>query len=1309
MEEIDLNAEISEIMRNNAQNFLRLHFERCSLNISKNSAFWEADKIPKNITGPAASFFNDPPLVINYSVNNSRPKSISRADPNKNLFVFDPNIVVEESSRPLDEILQQSAPLASIMKSADVHAFKDTRLQYATPSYQYVSFTISFENLMYSFQTVEPFYVSIFLFDDTTFEPVSEIYNYPCNNDTCFLNTIPSPNPVFNVPVDKINSVKIIVCLTRLLHKDGGEDFDNFYTNQSSTHVDKLREICININHKNIFSIFAFTDVPIPQMISGNIIELTKFIKTSTVSRTYLENYFKYPPQEFTTVPIGVKLKISRIPFQPNLVYPFESYVNYITVNLENSFFTFPPGMRGRNLYCKVQIVHNGAVFSEYKSFCQYHVENPQFFDTFRLQLPPDLNTESELVFRFYHAVVKGEFKDKSQDSGVSSIKLINQGLFLGDGRHTVGISFDGTPAKPTESNCFNFSTTLNSIVYTNSKTCELLYNGNYNEIVLPGLNEILPVLYVIADYLLANIKDGKKGSFKMLLKLLKLFPKERSANQLLYYVRNLALRGVTDFSPMFMKTWIKYTEHSFSTKRSDLHYAWLLLEILTKSLLMEKPHTRLLIELFGKLTSYFPFFRDGQQNVGLDLNKYISLFERDIFEFVDRNAVVIIVSNHLSQFDLSQLYDASLFKNFFQNFFTPRTFCIFCLPLSDGDTLLNQIILPHLRQLDNFTFILEDVFKHIFSLLLTFEPEEQFILTTGMVPLLEIIGNMGNATRHRIIYSLTVGIFIAYNVEISDFNDKVAAFAELILRCSLNTETEIDDEDGEDSHQKVWRSRQGSIFTLPSDIVWDALSFCSQAICIKWCGQFSNMRVFNSILVRFLDVIIALPLQGHFFKLLNKFALEHFDELFSPVSNLKHLVRAIITSQNKKGIQFLASLYMLEHTRLGDNKILDALIARSLYLCPPFGNQNENFDGTPFSDLVKRLCECYSVLHKSKIKRERVESREQIAKIVSCSPDARVKALLDLSEELIACELPYESTIAVLHAMAIVAEYSHANFDRVYPLLAQIAPSIIDERQHILKVNMRGIAKAKEFCAYGFVRLAELALQTCARVPRLHLKLTHALIPICMDNGMYKQLSYILKQSAKDTIIETPMYQTKISDFFYIKTDKLEAVVHLTNPQLCEAALAIIREVYGIHKNSFVFIRALKKETPDTFYYSDTLTDKIIIKTVRRMPTFRMGTAVKAVERMELPLNEAISNNLKMRAAEINDIVANKEFIKLEKILKEVLLSEPRKSLGIEKVFDKAVANSVIEHGIWALDNTDSIEIQMTYEAVLRNAGIEI
>ncbi|EAY20068.1 hypothetical protein TVAG_365760 [Trichomonas vaginalis G3] len=1310
MGEVDLNVEIQEMVKNNAEYFRRLHLERKALAIAKVPSYWENEKIPPNIIGPAANFFNNPPLIINYVINNSRPKSIARSNPNTQLFVFDKNLSDELYSRPLDEILAQSAPLVSILSLADVHAFKDIRLTYSLPTFQYVPFTISFESLMCKFKIIEPLYFTLFLFDDTTFEQISETYIYPCNNDTCFLDTIPVPSPVFNIPVDKTSSVKIIVCLTRLLHKDGGEDFDNYYLNPSGVSTDKLHEICLNINHKNIFSIFGFSEISLPQVIAGNTLELTKFIKTSTVSVSFLENYFRYPLENEQTFPISVKLKITKVPYQQKGMYPYEYYTNHVNISLHNSFFTFPPGMRGRNLYCIVQVVHNGSVFSEYKSFCQYHVENPQFFDSFKLQLPPDLNNDSELVFKFFHAVVKGEVKDRSQDSGTASIKLFNNGLFLGDGRHTVGISYDGTPVKPTETNCFTFSTVLNSIVYTNSKTCQSIFSGNYNEIVLPGLNEILPIVYVITDNLLENIKEGKKGAFKMFLKLLKLFPKERSTNFMLYYVRNLALRGMTDFSSMFIKTWIKYTEHSFSTKRSDLHYSWILFELLVKSLAIDKPHTKLLLELLYKLTSYFPQFRDAQQNVGLDLNKSFSIFERDIFEFVDKNIVITIVSHHLKSLDVSQPYDASLFKNFFQNFFTPRTFTLFCLPLKNGDTLLNQVILPHLRALDPSKPIIEEVFKHIFSMLLTFEPEEQLLLTTGMVPLLEIVGNMTNMTRHKIIYSLTVCIFIVYNVEIKEFNDKVANFAELILRCSIvNTETAVSEDNDEEDSMRQWRSRKGSIFSIPADFEWDALSFCSQAICIKWCSQFSNLKIFNSILVPFSDVILALSLQSHYFRLLDEFAQNHFDLIFSPESNLKHVVRCIISTPTKKGINYLCSLYQLEQNKLGNNHIMNALTARALYLCPPFNGVVDLFTGTPFEEIVRNFNKSINVLSTTmKDATARIEARETIANLIAHSPDARVKALLSLSDEFEAFDLDYEATMAVIQAMGLVAYYTKDVFKNAIDVLEKITPSIRMEESNYIKENIRGIANSEYFCAFGFIKLANLALHLSTKVQRLHLKLSNALIPLYIENGLYKELSQILTNSIKDNSIETPIYQLNISDFFYIKSDNFDLIVHLTNPYPSEAALAIIREIFKIHILE-IYIRALKQENPTTFYFYLSFKEKVYLKTAHPMPSYKISTPVKSIEKVTLSDSESQILNLKMKSAQIDDLVKQKDFLKLQKLLQEVLYPDPRKSLKVVDEFDKSIHNAVIAHGIWGADNPESIEKQFMYEAILKNSGIDI
>ena len=143
-----------------------------------------------------------------------------------------------------------------------------------------------------------------------------------------------------------------------------------------------------------------------------------------------------------------------------------------------------------------------------------------------------------------------------------------------------------------------------------------------------------------------------------------------------------------------------------------------------------------------------------------------------------------------------------------------------------------------------------------------------------------------------------------------------------------------MEEEDSSDNIGGMRLRREGSIFGRPPDLAWDALAFCSQAICIKWMTKFSNIELFNSIIVHFLDTVIAVPLQSYYFDLAQKFIREHPDIAFSAESNLKHLVRRIVDNPSTKSIELLTTIYAQEKETKGNSNIMESLIARAMNKC---------------------------------------------------------------------------------------------------------------------------------------------------------------------------------------------------------------------------------------------------------------------------------------------------------------------------------------------------------------------------------------
>ena len=1323
---IDLNECISKWTEENSANFPRFYLDRKSFVIVPRADFWKNDEIPDEISGFTASFFKNPPLAINYQTELERPKSITYSAVNNNLFVFGPALENNYSTKSLDEIMSESAPLGSVFPAASVHSFKDTRIQIKNNEQKYFDYSISFDSFEMRKQSVEPLFVFAFLYDTKEKKQVSDMFRMNCNNDARYANKEESQTGYFNI--QNTENIVIVTSLARYLQKNGGEQFDEYYLDQSKTPPEKLIELSSKCIHERLYSTIGYAISKFPAG-DETTVYVKQFIKTTTCSTSFLENALKSgeKSEEEVIFPISVKLKLLPVAPRSDFSMPFKHYKNDLCVKLGNSYFNLPTGVKGRNIFAVVSLVNKGKVIEEKTSMCQYHVEDPQFYDNFRFKLPGNLDESAKLEIRFYHAIVKGDVKGSRSECGAATIPLIKDGIFLDNGVHQLGISYprESEPISqvpPKEDNRIFIETELSSIIYTNAKLCNTLFQGKYSEIVLPTTSEMLPLLYVIVDDVLERVKEGKSGAFKMLLKIVKLFTTTIETSPLLYYVRMLALRDRKQMSTMILKSWLKYMEHTFNPKRSDILCSWFLFELLTKSFALDPTKVDHLEEVMNNLCNYLPMYQEENRSHGLKLNKNMALFERDLFDIIDKNVATKIIQSHLSVLNTARAYDRTLFKDWMVQFFTPKHFVRFLIPIN-GTTLLNSLIIPKMKTISPDSLVFEPIFRHIFSILLKFEPNEQLFLIKAMLPFLSIIGSIRDIPRLKLVYTLTVGDFIAYNEELESFDQNIAQFANLILRCSIPGEIDAfgmnnsssqntEEEDSSDNPAQATRLRRGnSIFGRAPDLTWDALAFCSQAICIKWMTKFSNLELFNSIITHFLDTTIAVPLQPYYFEFTEKFFREHPDIAFSSKSNLKHLVRRILENPSSKSVDLLLTVYELEKQVNGNNNIMNSLIARAMNKCKDHESKEKYLNGTVFQEKYVQLKNALDDLSQATTGIKKAVIYDKIASLLKASPDSRVDNLLLLSDVLLSMQCWHEATLCIIHCLAIISENITLRTDRatIMKELAEFSPSVVDEK-FSFEQTICGYCTSKLFSGFGFIEMIRRLFKTCESVPPLKSKLAKVFIPILQKESLYADISKLLDNLSSEKIAEDAnTIKAKRSEYFLKKlNDGKSTIIHLSCLHTLEEACKEIDRIFafdGADQSTSENVSIVSMMKPNEFFKDEQKDPFSIQRTVfttdHCLPSILPFSDVSDTKVVDLTKEDSIEAILSYKAEELLTLIDTNDDREIQTQLLEIF-SHKNEYLKKDPHFDEIVIKAVSHHGEWSLDHPEDAEIHDDFEAAI-------
>lgn len=1122
----EIHSHLEEWSKTNGERFSRHSITTSKISVSTGGRLW----VPANIEGhddkPGIAFFKAPPTIISRNFAYPKPATNSKGPARYDLYNYDHEAEFNDVPQKIEDILEVSPPIVSEFPNLVVTPIQDERIDIGILKPGPLSYyTITFDNtIKSSVGIIEPIIVNVFLWDcekkckmSETWRFLSQVHDGDKNIEKLVGSEIADASTTVMIPYTTNHKMlNVIVSLDRLLVRDGGSSLQKYYEKPTQANADVAKADIAKCVHEKTSTTFCYARESIQNLIpSGDPQKYTfkGFIPTQTVNDAFLAAQFAQgTKQQVKTLPFEITFEVSSsqsntIPklrhyfkFSP---YPFTTFVNELIVFPMSAKFKFPRGQRGRNIYAIFTLLQDRQqlpVFNGEKSFvtrCQYHVENPTFHDEIKISLPLDLKKDAQLHVSFMHASVKPKAKEPSQAVAFVSIPLFNNGCFIADEEHHAYISYSLTdPVEQSENNQFTFSTILNSCIYSSNQQVTSIFEGNLNIKSPPKINDLIPHLYFVLDSLFAAIIENKPEAFDSLLQILTLFQRERNHNDsqfLLFYLKFCAIRRENEktFHKNFVQEWLKIAKtDEFSQKRSDFYCCWFLLELLMKSLMLDKDGDidfDAINNLIIHLTNALPEFRVSGQSIGSTINRHLAFFYKDLFEYGDHKHAIDMIKYHLKSFELappSNLYDRNCFRDFIHCLISPKVFLFLLAPRPNGKPLFTELFIHHFESGIHIYEHTNEVFKEIFNLLVQFEPQEHEFIAQSLIPLIEVFGRSesifeGYPNRMFLSCILIVGHYIFYYAKFDELTPEICRGARVLLafsrpltgaeKTSITEDNKKMNVSSENMTKTIMTSYQGltdvppilmegktqtqrkfaslkkgskaALFkqnesNVPSvTSLFNGIAFGIQSILIYHAmnKKYHSIDLLNNIISKILDIHLSPILTEHYYSALESFIKEDDIMFCNPNSNLKHIIIKMIEEMTPRSLSIVKLIKDTEISMKGTSNRTDALICRAVYKTELIeGNPKiKSALGTPFEELITDIAHINRLLNETEIEKHNPDVFSDLifqkSNLIAASPDARVESLLQLTQYHTETKYFSEAVISQLTAAALVAEYLDA------------------------------------------------------------------------------------------------------------------------------------------------------------------------------------------------------------------------------------------------------------------------------------------
>lgn len=949
-------------------------------------------------------------------------------------------------------------------------------------------------------------------------------------------------NKYYEKPSNKILLNQAKNDTSTCMHKD--------LTSTFAWSVKPFQEILSSGNEKSDFikfQTFYFTQSVNDNFITNNISQFTSNKKSDKPLTTFQVWFDKGEPKK--DIPCLLQyFDIPRLPLMKYdntlIIHPHEARFKFPRANKGKNIYA---SMRIYSKYDKscyetekpLKLFNNGTA-DVYVTRLQYHVEHPYFNEEIIVHLPPDLPTTAILKVDFTHASLKKDTKQLRSVCGTAICPLLSpNGAFIGNGIHSFGISFGDTPTEktePTDSNRFTFEVILRSSIYSSSNCIASLFNGKVDltnfDISQENFDFVIANLYAILDALIEKINDGEQDAFFLLMRILSFFRSDRNINDnsqlLVIYLNKYALRNlVTDNKePHFINNFIKFyytfiDKTQFSDKRSDFCFIWFILELMIKGALLEPSHFVIndVTKITMTLTHYLYEFRKKEQSIGQIVNRSLALFYKDLLEIpnIDKRVVFKMIERHLAQFGrkikdkdderdpdkqedkivIEKSYDRKWFRDFFKCLVTPKIFSFIISPYikeknkdekepKEQNTLFNLLFLPIFESEMNCFDHTDKMFKYLYRLLLSFDPDQYKFIAKQMIPLLFLVGRNKDIikmyeSKHFQIHIFIICHFILYYAKFDDFSDELADCCALLIKeavhskksdfkllrkrsglelLAMNTvmiQPKVQFESSTQNFQQAQTVRRPSKHkkNYPTETnqriegtsliseevneeaekkkndfvqIFDAIAFCIQSIMAVIFDTHQCVKSLNAIVSNLLDVEISPLLMDMFNSFLELLVKDYEKYFLNPTSNVKHIFRKLFYLMDEKKLKIIESCYKKEKQVRGNTILTDALVARSLYKVGVSDELLELLKNSTFKELAMSLNKINKHLANEDLKINNYDVYSDLlfqkAELLSASPDARVSLLLELASYHTMKKYVSEAVISQITAAALVAEY---------------------------------------------------------------------------------------------------------------------------------------------------------------------------------------------------------------------------------------------------------------------------------------------
>ncbi|OHS98550.1 Dedicator of cytokinesis family protein [Tritrichomonas foetus] len=1119
-----LNEDLDIWANEKADIFKRHGMTSSKLAISKGGGLWKPppnkeiiEKHLPDTSHPGYSFFFTPPYIITRNFAYPKPEKSSENRPNFLLFNFDDSKLPGDRPKDIQSLVSISPPLVSMFQNLEINPIMDQRadvgvLKPGPLSYYY----FEYQMLSCSSPIIEPIIINLFLWDMDKKEKLSETWRFIPDAETIdqnvkslFSDDLFKLPTKMNIPYTTIhNRIIAVVYLDRLLMRNAGSSLTKYYEkSNSSTKSAALSDIKACDQPKTMIT-FAWSYASLNSIIpTGDPVTytFTNFQSAQSVSDHSLSNYFSQK-QKDKALPFEVTFKLTNENssaeklryFFKFPISPHNSFVNELIIQPVQAHFKLPRGIRARNVLAEFEIRANGKPLplfngnTTYTTHCQYHVDSPCFNDDIVIQLPCDLPLNTEFHAQFLHCSVKPKSKRVRKPCGHAVFPLFKRnGVFIQDKSHKAGISYTGTDelVPASDNNCFVFKTILRSSYYSSNATVSKVFLRKLNDLQPPPQDQVVPHLYPVLDEIIRMINEDDPNSFKALIQILAAFQRDRSHNDsqfLVFYLKFCALRheGEGGIHQKLLPMWLKYLdEEPFVQKRPDFFCCWFLFELLVKSLLSSPENADFpsIATLTSKLSGYLPSFRESGQNIGLNLNRHLCMFYKDMFEFVPNHGIIITMSRmHLENLECDtqkNIFDRECFRDFILNFLSPKIFLFIIAPLHDGSSIFNRHYLPLIESGISHYDHTNDTFKLLFNLLLQYEPSEHKIIAKCLYPLLVSIGKWSESfdnypSKSHIVYPLVVAHFILYNTEFDKFDQEIAFacqallhFAQKLSKSELDKINEAskkiatpenitqavtaglrDPEQNQTtspgqpavktrkfaslkavSRSEMFKTKIAAISDIEK--TYEALTFCTQAIMIKLALDNKNVFAFNHILATLCNVEIAPALLQCYHETLETYIDQSSNVVLDDsTSNIKHIIRKFVARLDEKKLGIITKLLEKDKEIHGIAIIIRSMVVRAFCKEPPTEEIVKLCSNSIFAEFVDELYKLNKDLSSEDLKKNNSDVYSDLlfrkAELVSISPDSRVDMLLELTGYHVETAYFSEAIISKITAAALVAEY---------------------------------------------------------------------------------------------------------------------------------------------------------------------------------------------------------------------------------------------------------------------------------------------